>query len=72
MNNVNKEIILISDYFNLYLIILFIIFIKPKLFYGYLLITYLLTIQERQIIEKRYQQQLVIIQTDYAAFGEDY
>ncbi len=35
MNNANKKIALISDYFNLYLITLFIIFIKPKLFSGY-------------------------------------
>ncbi len=35
MNNVNKKIALISYYFNLYLITLFIIFIKPKLFSDY-------------------------------------
>ncbi|MFJ1522748.1 recombinase RecT [Spiroplasma sp. ald] len=35
MNNANKKIALISDYFNLYLITLFIFFIKPKLFSDY-------------------------------------
>ncbi len=35
MNNANKKIVLISDYFNLYLITLFIIFIKPKIFSDY-------------------------------------
>ncbi|APE74883.1 plectrovirus-related protein [Spiroplasma citri] len=35
MNNANKKIALISDYFNLYLITLFIFFIKPQLFSYY-------------------------------------
>ncbi|WP_425380597.1 ABC transporter substrate-binding protein [Spiroplasma endosymbiont of Stenodema calcarata] len=41
--------------------------------WGMELNRYLLTTNERQIIEARYQQQLTIIQTkDYAAFREDY
>ncbi|MFJ1522251.1 ABC transporter substrate-binding protein [Spiroplasma sp. ald] len=40
--------------------------------WGMVLNPYLLTTQERQIIEKRYQQQLAIIKTDNAAFREDY
>ncbi|WHQ36540.1 ABC transporter substrate-binding protein [Spiroplasma sp. SV19] len=40
--------------------------------WGMELNPYLLTKRERQIIETRYQQQLAIIQTDYAAFREDY
>ncbi|WP_419335075.1 ABC transporter substrate-binding protein [Spiroplasma endosymbiont of Sarcophaga variegata] len=40
--------------------------------WGMELNPYLLTASERQIIEARYQKQLGIIQTDYAAFGEDY
>lgn len=40
--------------------------------WGMELNPYLLTDNEHQIIETRYQQQLAIIQTDYAAFREDY
>ncbi|WP_338991787.1 hypothetical protein [Spiroplasma endosymbiont of Seladonia tumulorum] len=60
MNNANKKIALISDYFNLYLITLFIIFIKPQPFSDYPIIDP----KTGQIIDWNLKQQNNIISND--------